>query len=122
VSITTKCPRRDAHAGHLHRSLTTGFSRYCPGVKAASEETVTVGKFVLSDDLIGQLREAGIADEDTTRVVIDLRAGELAVVYCERVGTRSLIEVMAAMSRVAVRVHGAHRAPEENTEERTDTP
>jgi len=65
---------------------------------------VRATKLVMSDRLFDVLRAAGLADEDTRRVVIDLRAGQPAVVYAERYGTASLIDVLGAISEVAVRV------------------
>lgn len=54
--------------------------------------------------LIGALRDAGIADSNTRRVVIDIRAGHIPVVYVERFGDQELVQVIEAMSSVDVTV------------------
>jgi hypothetical protein len=55
-----------------------------------------------ADPLIAALREAGIADDNTRRVVIDLRPGHLPVVHIERFGDDKLLSVALALGGVEI--------------------
>lgn len=57
-----------------------------------------------SDPLIEALRKAGIADDDTRRVVIDIQAGNFPVIYVERYGDDRLISIVEALAAVEVRM------------------
>jgi hypothetical protein len=87
-----------------------------PPPGAARREIIT------SEKLFDVLVKAGIADHETRRVVIDLRAGDLAVVYCEKYGTRSLIEVLEAMTSVVVRAAERDAEPPKDEPKGTEEP
>jgi hypothetical protein len=55
-------------------------------------------------ELVGALRAAGIVDDSTRRVVIDISVGQPPVVYVEKYGDERLIAVVEALSSVAVEV------------------
>lgn len=58
---------------------------------------------ILGDGPIEQaLIEAGIADDKTSRVVIDLRVGHVPVVHIERFGDDKLLEVVKNLDGVNV--------------------
>ncbi len=56
---------------------------------------------------------AGIADENTSRVVIDVRCGHIPVVHIERFGDDKLLEVVKTLDGVKVvrEERPAHRQP-----------
>lgn len=54
------------------------------------------------DPLWTALREAGLADDSTRRVVIDVQSGHLPVVHTERLGDERLLGVVAIAGRVEV--------------------
>jgi hypothetical protein len=55
-----------------------------------------------SNAVLEALREAGLADDNTRRVVIDIQAGYAPVVYIEKFGDESLIKVAQAVAGVEV--------------------
>jgi hypothetical protein len=57
---------------------------------------------IWSDGLSDALREAGLADTNTRRVIIDLQVGHAAVVHIEKYGDRSILKVIEAMTGVDV--------------------
>ncbi len=61
-----------------------------------------MAKRVAWPDLFDALKSAGLADNDTRRVVIDIKAGEMPVVYVEQFGDERLINVVEALSSVEI--------------------
>lgn len=57
---------------------------------------------VISEPIIDALRAAGLADDDTRRVVIDLQVGHLPVVHIEKFGDERLIQVIEAVAGVEI--------------------
>lgn len=55
-------------------------------------------KAVLAHDFLVMLRDAGIIPGDTSRVVIDAKAGEVLLMYYEVCGTGDLIKVITPES------------------------
>lgn len=55
-----------------------------------------------ADPVMQALREAGIADDNTSRVVIDLKHGHLPAVHIERHGDDKLIDVVRALAEVEI--------------------
>jgi hypothetical protein len=55
-----------------------------------------------AEALFEALQAAGIADQATRRVVIDVQAGEAPVVHIERYGDRELIDVIRALGGVEI--------------------
>lgn len=66
---------------------------------------------VVSDDLLAALRAAGLCDDDTTRVVIDIQAGHIPVIYTEKLAGRKddLLSVVTALGGVQVEVRKAEK-------------
>lgn len=62
-----------------------------------------------SERLLGALREAGLCDDDTVRVVLDIRIGHVPVIYTERLARhdQSLLSVATALGGVQVEVKAA---------------
>lgn len=59
------------------------------------------------DKLIQALTAAGLCDDTTTRVVIDIRAGYLPVVYTEKIGAEpDMLSVVTALGGVEIRRGG----------------
>ncbi len=57
----------------------------------------------LTADLVMQaLQDAGIADDNTSRIVIDVRHGHRPVVHIERHGDDKLIDVVRALAGVEI--------------------
>jgi hypothetical protein len=52
--------------------------------------------------LFASLREAGIADENTRRVVIDIRGDAVPIVHIERYGDSELINVIRTLAGVEI--------------------
>jgi hypothetical protein len=61
-----------------------------------------MAKTVVWPDLFDALKGAGLADDDTRRVVIDIKAGDIPVVYVEKYGDKSLINVVEALTSVEI--------------------
>jgi hypothetical protein len=61
-----------------------------------------MSKFIRSDPLLDALRAAGIADDTTRRVVIDLKVNALPVVYIERLGDEQLLKVVEAVGTIEI--------------------
>lgn len=57
---------------------------------------------ILSDPIEQALIAAGIADENTSRVVIDIQVGHLPKVYIERFGDDKLLDVVKTLEGVKV--------------------
>jgi len=57
---------------------------------------------VSADPVFGALHAAGIADNNTRRVVIDIQAGHLPVVYIERFGDEQLLNVVQTLQGVEI--------------------
>lgn len=57
--------------------------------------------------LMEALRAAGLADDNTRRVVIDIQTNHPPVVYIERHGDDRLIQVVEALSSVEITVKNA---------------
>jgi hypothetical protein len=55
-----------------------------------------------SDPIMQALHEAGIADDNTSRVVIDVRHGHIPVVHIERFGDEKLLDVVTALGGVQI--------------------
>lgn len=53
--------------------------------------------------LLDALREAGLADDHTRRVVIDITTGEIPVIYTEKFGDENLIKVIDAVTTVEIK-------------------
>jgi hypothetical protein len=62
-----------------------------------------------SERLLAALRKAGLCDDDTVRVVIDIRTGHRPVIYTERLADReeSLLSVATALGGIQVQVRAA---------------
>ncbi len=58
---------------------------------------------VISDPLVQALRDAGIADDNTRRVVIDIQVGCLPLVHIERYGDDRLLSVVRGLSGVEIK-------------------
>lgn len=58
--------------------------------------------YLLPGPLLVALREAGIADESTRRVVINIQAGEIPQVYIERYGDKSLLKVVQTLAGIEI--------------------
>lgn len=58
---------------------------------------------VIADALFPALREAGIADLYTRRVVIDIQTGRPPVVHIERFGDTNLLQVIRALEGVEIK-------------------
>lgn len=56
------------------------------------------------DPVFGALRDAGLADDHTTRVVIDIKAGSLPVVHIERLGDERLVQVVDALDGAEIEI------------------
>lgn len=67
-----------------------------------------------SERLLAPLREVGLCDDDTVRVVIDIRAGHIPVIYTEEFAgrDRDLLSVVTALGGAKVEVRAAEAAPE----------
>jgi hypothetical protein len=52
--------------------------------------------------LIKALTDAGLCDDDTRRVVIDIQAGELPRVFVEKFGDERLIDVIQTLAGVEI--------------------
>jgi hypothetical protein len=57
---------------------------------------------VSGDAAIALLVDMGVCPADTTRVVIDVTAGHVPIVYVEQHATMGLLEVLRAISRATV--------------------
>lgn len=53
--------------------------------------------------VLSALRNVGFADDYTTRVVIDIRAGDTPVVHIERLGDKRLVQVIHALDGVEIK-------------------
>ncbi len=62
-------------------------------------------RVIMSDELLSALRTAGLCDDDTRRVVIDVKAGEIPVVYTEKFAapTQDLLSVVTALGGVQIK-------------------
>lgn len=65
-------------------------------------------KLILSDKVFEALTGAGLfrADERIAHVVIDLRAGEVAVMHVRRFGDERLLEVVETLAGIQIRNGG----------------
>lgn len=52
---------------------------------------------MISDHWLSALEAAGIADENTARVIIDLQCGHIPKVYIERIADDKLLEVLKTL-------------------------
>lgn len=57
---------------------------------------------ITADPLLAALREAGVADNDTRRIVIDIQAGHVPVVYIERYADVRLLSVVQTLAGVEI--------------------
>ncbi|WP_156325484.1 hypothetical protein [Nonomuraea sp. SBT364] len=65
--------------------------------------------YLIGGDLLTALREAGLCDDDTKRVVIDVQAGHVPVIYTEKFADpkRDLLSVVTALGGVQVEIKKA---------------
>lgn len=65
--------------------------------------------YLIGDDLLAALRAAGLCDDDTKRVVIDVQAGHIPVIYTEKFAHRNqdLLSVVTALGGVKVEIRKA---------------
>jgi hypothetical protein len=56
----------------------------------------------IADDYLEALRAAGLADENTRRVVIDLQCGHVPIVHIEKIGDERLLSVVQALGGVQI--------------------
>lgn len=68
---------------------------------------------ITSKPVIEALRAAGIADDNTRRVVIDIGVNCLPIIYVEKYGDARIIEVVEAIGTVGVRYADAPKAAPE---------
>ncbi|GAA4924573.1 hypothetical protein HD597_011310 [Nonomuraea thailandensis] len=61
------------------------------------------------EGLLKALRDAGLCDDDTSRVVIDIKAGCIPVIYTEKFANpdRDLLSVVTALGGVQVEIRKA---------------
>lgn len=59
-------------------------------------------KQIVDVTLLPALREAGLADENTRRVVIDLQCGHVPIVHIERIGDDKLLNVVQTLAGVDI--------------------
>lgn len=59
------------------------------------------------------LKDHGIADNDTRRVVIDIRVGQIPMIYTERYDDESVIKVVEALSTVEIEYAKEQRSDEQ---------
>lgn len=62
-------------------------------------------RVIMSDELLSALRAAGLCDDDTRRVVIDIEAGAIPVVYTEKFAApgQDLLSVATALGGVQIK-------------------
>lgn len=58
---------------------------------------------IISEPVLDALRAAGLADDNTRRVVIDIQAGHAPVMYTESFTDSRILEVVAALGGVEIR-------------------
>ncbi len=58
----------------------------------------------LSTELLAALVAAGLCDDDTKHVVIDINAGEIPVIYTEKFASQDLLSVVTALGGVQVQI------------------
>lgn len=58
---------------------------------------------ILADPIVDALIAAGIADNNTRRVVIDLKVCDIPLIYIERFGGDELISVVQTLNGVEVK-------------------
>lgn len=63
----------------------------------------------MSEVLLAALREAGLCDDDTKRVVIDIQVDHVPVIYTEKLASseRDLLKVVTALGGVQVEIRKA---------------
>ena len=67
-------------------------------------------EMLLGQKLIDALTEAGIANDLTTRVIIDIRANEVPVIYIERLGDTRLLEVVPVLAEHRINFNEEHKS------------
>lgn len=73
---------------------------------------MTVAKAFFDAGLYRALRDAGLANNNTTRVVIDIRLGHIPVVHTEQLGETTVIDVVRHLGGVEVqRIDGQPQGP-----------
>lgn len=67
-----------------------------------------MSRIIRSDDLLDVLVASGVLskEDNATRVVIDLRVGQLPVVHVEKYGDERMLELVRALEGVEIRRGG----------------
>lgn len=57
---------------------------------------------VLPAALIDAMREAGIPVDDCRRVVIDIKSGDVPMIYIEQYGSETVLNIVRALTEVTI--------------------
>lgn len=61
-------------------------------------------KFILGNQIIDMLFQKGLADKTTQRVVIDIPANGIPIVYTQSLGTESILDVVLRCTEISIEV------------------
>lgn len=59
-------------------------------------------KFILSDEFVKQLKELGIIDDNTRRVIIDAQVGHIIKIHLEKFGDERLLNLVHTMDGIEI--------------------
>ena len=71
--------------------------------------------YIIGQRLIDELIKTGIADKNTRRVTIDIPASGIPTIFIERVGTKTLLEIMPVITAGAQVVYSAQEDSDTRT-------